>query len=268
MLLRVVQRFRRSNSARLAARGGLLARGFLYLVLAYLATMVAAGSGDTQANANGALTTVAARPAGWVALAGAAFGFAAFGVMRLAAAYGDRTVGVPRRLTTAGQAIFYLAMSALTVAFLVGDRGAGSTRQSDSTAVLLVSSPVGRLLMAAIGMVVVCVCLWQLRLAVRGGYADSLDTERMGRRMRAAAGVVGRVGIVARAAAVLPVGALLMLAAWWARPGTARDLDQLLDSLVHHPVGHPLVWLVAGGFAVFALYSLVEVRYRQVQAGN
>jgi hypothetical protein len=64
------------------------------------------------------------------------------------------------------------------------------------------------------------------------------------------------------------VGALLALTGWQARPGTARDLDQLLDSLVQDPVGHVLVWAVAAGFLVFALYSLIEVRYRRVHAGD
>jgi hypothetical protein len=188
----------------LAARGGLLARGLLYLLLAYLAASLAAGWGNKPANANGALTTVAAQPAGWAALAGAAVGFGAFGLMRLAGAYGDRTVGRLRRLSTAGQAVCYLAMSAVTVSFLVGDRGAGSTRQSDSTAVLLASSTGGRLLMAAVGLFVVCVCGWQLRLAWQGGYAVSLDTAGMSEKAQVAAEVVGRVGIIARAAAVLP----------------------------------------------------------------
>ncbi len=268
MLLRAVQRFRRNDLARLAARSGLLARGVLYLLLAYLAAALAAGWGRTEANANGALTTVAAQPAGRAALAGAAAGFVAFAAMRLAGAYGDRTVGRWRRLTTAGQATFYLAMAAGTVAFLVGDRGAGSTRQSDSTAMLLVSSTAGRLLMATAGLVVVAVSCWQVRLAVQGGYADSLRLGGLGERSRRWADGVGRVGIVARAGAVLPVGALLVLAAWQARPGAARDLDQLLGALVRDPLGHVLVWLVAAGFLVFAAYSFLEVRFRQVHAGD
>jgi hypothetical protein len=268
VLRRVVNRFRRNDVARFAARGGLLARGFLYLILGYLAAALAAGLGRRPANAHGALTTVAAQPAGWVALAGAAVGFAAFGVMRLAGAYGDRTVGRLRRLTTAGQAAFYLAMSAVTLVFLAGDRRTGSSRQSHSTAARLVVSTSGRLLLAAAGVVVVCVCLWQLRLAVQGGYADSLKTHRLGPRGQRVVDVVGRVGIVARAAVVLPLGGLLVLAAWQARPGAARDLDELLDGLVHHPVGHVLVWFVAAGFVVFATYTFVEVRYREVHAGD
>ena len=39
-------------------------------------------------------------------------------------------------------------------------------------------------------------------------------------------------------------------------------------ALAQHPVGHPLVWAVAVGFAVFAVYSLLEVPYRQVHAGD
>ena len=270
MLLRVAQRLRRSRSARLVARGGLLARGVLYLLLAYLAAAIAAGwgGGDTEANANGALTTVASQPAGWWALAGAAVGFAGFALIRLAGAYADQTVGRLRRLTTAGQALFYLAMSAATVAFLVGDGATGSSQQSDSTAMTLVASTGGRILMAAAGVAVVCVCLWQLRLAAQGGFTDSLRTSAMGERTRTAAHAVGRIGIVARAAAVVPVGGLLVLAAVQARAGASRDLDQLVDGLAHHPVGRPLVWVMAAGFVVFALYSLVEVRYREVHAGD
>ena len=104
---------------------------------------------------------------------------------------------------------------------------------------LLVGSTGGRLLMAVGGLVVISVCLGQLRLAVQGGFADSLRTAALGDRIRSAA-----------------------------RPGTSRDLDQLLDDLVRHPVGHALVWAMAVGFVVFALYSFLEVRYREVHAGD
>lgn len=253
----------------MAARGGLAARGGFYLLLSYLAAGVAAGRGrDSQANAHGALETVAARPGGSLALAAAALGFAAFGLVRLAAAYADRTVGGWRRLTTAGQAGFYLVMALGTVAFLIGDQTTGSVQQQDSTAVALVSSDPGRLVMAGAGLTVVGVCLWQLRLAVQGGFADSLTIDHLSRRTRRVLHGIGRIGIVARAAAVLPIGGLFVLAAVRAEPGAARDLDQLLDLLARDPVGRVLVWVTAAGFLVFGLYSLVEVRYRAVHAGN
>lgn len=272
VLTRTAERWRHSSAARLAARGGLLSRAVLYLVLAYLAGAVAWGRGSgrsgTQANANGALTEVAAQPAGRLVLGLAGLGFLSFGLMRLAGAYGDTSVRGLRRITTAGQAVFYLGMGFATAAFLAGDSGTGSSQQQDSTAMLLVSSPAGRVLLLAAGATVVIVCLWQLRLAVQGGFADSLPLPGAGGLLHATARTIARVGIVARALAVLPLGALMIVAAVRSQAGTARDLDQLLDALNRDPVGHVLVWLVAAGFFVFALYSLVETRYREVHAGN
>jgi hypothetical protein len=270
VLLKAAQRLRVSRTARVAARGGLVARAGFYLLLGYLAAGIALGWGrsSTPANAHGALTTVAGQPGGRLALAGAAVGFAAFALVRLAGAYADRRVGRWRRVSTAGQAVVYLAMSGGVVAFLVGDRSTGSARQQDSTAAQLVSSTPGRLVMAVAGIVVVAVCVWQLRLAVQGGYADSLSTHEMSERARAVWHWVARVGIVARAAAVMPVGGLLVLAAVRAKPGESRDLDQLLDALARDPVGRPLVFVAAVGFAVFAVYTVVEVRYRRVEAGD
>jgi hypothetical protein len=132
----------------------------------------------------------------------------------------------------------------------------------------LVSSTGGRLLMAAVGIAIVCVCLWQIRMAVQGGFADSLSTEHLDGRAEGAAKVVGSVGIAARAASVLPIGGLMVLAAAQARPKESRDLDQLLQTLVKQPLGHVLVWVVTLGFLVFAAYSFLEVRYREVHAGD
>jgi len=261
---------RSSQALRGAARVGLLARGVLYLLLAYLAAAVAGGWGreGPQANANGALSTVAASPLGLVALVGAAGGFAAFGLVRLAAAYGDGQVGLARRWTTAGQAVFYLGMAGITVSYVLGRSSTGSSQQGDSTVIVLVSSSPGRVGLALVGAVVVGVCLWQVRLAVQGGFTDSLRTGEMRDDVLAATRVAGGVGILARAAAVLPIGALMVVAAVEARPGVAKDLDELLMALAAQPVGQVLVWAVAVGFFVFSLYSFLEVPYRRVHAGN
>lgn len=132
----------------------------------------------------------------------------------------------------------------------------------------LVSSTAGRAGLAVAGATVVVVCLWQVRLAVQGGFTDSLRTREMRDDVLAATRVAGGVGILARAAAVLPIGALMAVAAVEARPGAAKDLDELLMALARQPVGHVLVWAVAAGFLVFSLYSFLEVRYRRVHAGN
>lgn len=269
MLRRAAQRVRRSRAARVAARLGLFARGVFYLVLAYLAAAVAGGWGGAgPVNAHGALTAVGSTPVGLLALVAAAVGFAAFGVVRLAGAYADRRVAGLRRLTTAGQALVYLAMGVATTSFLLGRRSTGSSRQEDSTAAVLASSLPGRVVLAVVGAVVVGVCVWQLVLVARGGYADSLRTWRLPERARRPADAVGRAGIAARAVAVLPAGALLVMAAVQRRPSDAKDLDQILEALVHRPYGDVAVWCLAGGLALFAAYSFLEVPLRRVEAGD
>lgn len=261
---------RASRAARVAARLGLVARGGFYLLLAYLAAAVAAGWGRRTgpANAHGALTTVSAAPLGVVALVAAAVGFAGFGLIRLAGAYADRRVGRWRRVTTAGQAVAYLAMAAGTATFLLGRTSTGSSRQESSTTAALVSTGPGRVVLAVAGLVVVGICVWQLVLAVRGGFADSLRTAQLSAAARRWATVVGRFGIVARAAAVLPVGALLVVAAVERQPTRAKDFNELLDALVRTPPGVVVAWCLVAGLLGFALYSFLEVPLRRVEAGD
>jgi hypothetical protein len=267
---RTLQRVRSSDLLKNIARLGLVARGCFYLLLAYLAAAVAVGWGQDarQANAHGALTTVAEKPFGLVALVLAAAGFLGFGVARLAGALGDRSIGRLRRLSTAGQGAFYLLMAATTASFLVGRRSTGSSGQQRGTVIAVLSSPGGRVVLATTGIAVVAICTWQVRLAVQGGYADSLRTHEMGRRTRRAARVLGPVGIIARALAVVPIGALLVAAALTDQARRAKDLDQLLLLLRQTTAGRGVVWVVAAGFAVFAAYSLLEARYRSADSGD
>jgi hypothetical protein len=242
----------------------------LYLLLAYLAAALAGGWGlhGKQVNGNGALRAVAGTPLGLVALCGAAVGFAAFGLVRLAGAYGDRSIGRGRRLTTAGQALFYLGLAAVTAAFILGRRSTGSEQQQQSTTMRVLSAPGGRLALAAAGLIALGVCAWQIWIGVRGGFADSLRTRDMGGRTRRVTHWAGTVGIVARAAAVAPLAVLLVVAAARGRPRTAKGLDDLLMDLDRSGSGRALVWLVALGFLVFSLYSFLEARYREVHAGD
>jgi hypothetical protein len=264
------QRLRRSRALKISARFGMVARGVLYLLLAYLAAALAAGWGlhDRQVNGNGALRAVAATPLGLIALTGAALGFAAFGLVRLAGAYGDHAIGRARRLTTAGQAIFYLAMAVVTTSFILGRRSTGSEQQQDSTTARVLSEPGGRIALALVGVVALAVCAWQVWIGLRGGFTDSLRTRDMGRRTHRVTRWVGRVGIVARAAAVAPLAVLLVVAALSAKPGDAKGLDELLMTLNNSAGGRVVVWLVAAGFLVFAVYSFLESRYRDVHAGD
>ena len=259
------------TAVRGVARLGLVARAGFYLLLAGLAVNllvgVGQGQGGGQANANGALTQVAHAPIGFGLLAGAALGFAVFGVVRIAGSIRDHRHGRLRRVSTSGQGVLYLGMAAATTSFLFGSRGTGSEQQQRSTAAKVIELPFGRALLAVVGLVVLAMCAWQVLVAVQGHFADSLKHEEMSERARQVTQVTARIGIPARALAVAPVGLFLLVAAVRADPEQAKGLDALLLEASRNPVGRILVVLAAAGFAVFAVYSLLEARYRRVSSG-
>ncbi|HYJ75353.1 MAG TPA: DUF1206 domain-containing protein [Kineosporiaceae bacterium] len=256
---------------RLAARLGLVARALFYLLLAGLALQLALGTGaagrSTQANANGAFSQVARAPLGLVLLAGAAAGFAAFAGVRLYGAIRDRRHGGWRRLSTAGQGLIYLGMASVTLSFVLGRRAAGSEEQQRSTVARVIGLPFGRLLLVAAGLVVLAMCVWQLLVAARGDFAESLREHAMHPLVHRLTLLTARVGIPARGLAIAPVGVFLVVAGVRSDPREAKGLDALLIESCGTVTGRTLVVLAAAGFAVFAVYSLLEARYRQVASG-
>jgi hypothetical protein len=259
----------RDNAAlKLTARAGLVGRGVFYVLLAGLAAGLLVGPRPSrQVNANGALTQIAAHPLGLVLLVGAALGFAAFGILRLAGAATDDRVGRWRRLSTAGQGLLYLGLAATTASFVLGRQTTGSEQQQRRAVGDALQLPGGRLVVAAAGVALLAACAWQLIVAVKGHFADTLHTEQMTAPVRWWTHVLARVGIPARAVAVLPVGVLLLVAGVRSDPGEAKGLDGLLAEVAMTGWGKALVALVAAGFLVFAAYSFLEARYRQISAG-
>lgn len=266
---RGLRRLRDSRLLRSTARAGLVGRGVLYLVLSGLALNVylGAAAADGSADTNGALRAVGQTPLGAVLLVAAAIGFAGYGAARLVGAATDGRQGRLRRLSTAGQGAAYLAGALVTASFLLGQEQAASEKQREQTAGLVLGLPGGQVLVVAAGVVMLAVCAWQVIVAARGHFGDTLESEQMSRPVHALVWLVARIGIAARALAYAPVGAFFILAGTRSDPDQATSLDTVLLELTRSGWGRGFVLLVAAGFAVFAVYSLLEARYRQVASG-
>lgn len=258
---------RRATAA--AARVGLVGRSVFYCMLVYLAAQLATDGGSgRQANAHGALSTIASHPGGLAAIAVTAAGFLAFGIARIWGAIRDDQPTVWRRVTTFLQGAFYLALTWLPASYALGRRASGSEQQQHRTASGILSLPAGRELLFALGLVVVGVCVNQIRTGVDQDYADGIDTTQAPRWIDALVRLSGTVGIPARAAVFAPVGIFFMIAAVQSDARHADGLDAELAALARHTWGVALLALVAAGLAVFAVYSFLEARYRAVTNGE
>src|SRR4051794_36620486 len=254
-----------SRGFRVVARVGLIARAAFYLLLAGLAVDVAVtrGHGGRQANAHGALSVVAVDPVGLLAVLLTAVGFLVLGVARIVGALRDEELPGWRRTTTALQGAFYIALTWVPLSFALGRRSTGSEQSQHAETARVLGWPGGRVLVVAVGLVVVVVCAWQIRTAWTRDFTDGMGMPKRSPHVRRLITVVGVIGIVARALVFVPVGLFLVVAGIQADPGHANGLDETLASLARQPWGPAALAVVALGLVTFAAYSLLEARYRR-----
>ena len=268
LLRRASEAVRSSRTATVLAAAGLIARAGFYLLLAYLVVRVMLTNGGPPANAAGALETVASTPLGLIPVGLAAVGFFVFGLSRLLGAFRDRSASVPSRVTTALQGLFSLALTEVPASYVLGSRSTGTELQQRMTTGGLLNLPAGRLILIAVGLIFIGTCVWQVTTAVRTRFTDSLR----GTPSRPGCGCLsgsrdGSGSKRVRWCSCRWVCSSLSprCAATQAR---RRDSNGALSTLAQNAWGRVLLGDVAAGFTVSATYSLLEARYRDVDAGD
>jgi hypothetical protein len=250
----------------LAGRAGLAGRTGFYVILTGITIRIATlgGRRSPQADAHGALALVSRPLIGRIAIGMVAAGFVMFGVGRLVGAVSDSEVSTVKRVLTALQGLFYLALAYIPCAFLAGKGATGSQQQQQKTTAQILSLPGGRWILIAVGVILIVVCAQQIRGALQRDFADGLDMQGSPRWIRSLAMKAGVVGIVSRALVFLPTGIFLIISAAEENPGRSYGTDAELLALSGYAWGIAVLALVATGLAVFTVFSAIETRYRQV----
>ena len=252
-------------------RVGLIATGVLYSLLALLALRVAieGGPSSPQPDTNGALRLVAEQPLGEVLLALLMLGFAAHALWRLAEALqdrdheGDAPKGLAKRLGYAALAVWYAALAALTAWVLLGNAPDTSGKPQETTRGVF-GWPLGRELVAAVGVGLIAAAVASVVFADRGRHLAKLHTERMSPQAVRTADLAGKAGYASRAVVFALIGGFLVEAAWTYDPNEARGVDGALLRLAHAPLGPVLLATIALGFGCYGVWSLMQARYRSV----
>src|SRR5258708_36336265 len=124
-------------TAPVVARAGLTARGIIYVLIGWVAILVALGHGSHEADQQGALQWLAGQPYGKVSLWVLGIGFAAYALWRLSeAAYGvaGEGNGAGPRLKSLARAVIYAGFAYLTFQVISGTQGSQARKQQDFTA--------------------------------------------------------------------------------------------------------------------------------------
>jgi len=263
---RTARRASDSPAAHLLARAGLTARGVIYILVGWVALLVALGHSSQEADQQGALHLLAGKSYGLVSLWLLGIGFAAYALWRLSeAAFGvtGEPPGAGPRLKSAARAVIYSGLAYLTFTVIFGTERSQSRQQQDMTATAM-QHPAGRWLVGLAGLIIVICGLVLVLEGARRKFMKYLRTAQMSARMRRVVELFGMTGTIARGLVVALAGVLVIDAAITHRASQSGGIDKALLTLRAQPFGEFLMMLAALGLVIFGVYGLCEARWRKV----
>jgi len=255
-----------SPAARLLARAGLTARGIIYILIGWVAVLVALGRSSHEADQEGALQLLAGKPYGAVSLWLLGIGFAAYALWRLSeAAFGvtGAANGPGPRLKSLGRAVVYAGFAYLTFTVIAG-RARSQSREQQGVTAKVMQHPGGQWLVGAAGLIVVIIGAVLAVEGIRRTFMKYLRSWEMGSRTRRVIELLGVVGTIARGVVFALAGVLVIDAAVTHRPSKSGGIDKALLTLRNQPFGEVLLLLAALGLLIFGVYGLCEARWRKV----
>jgi hypothetical protein len=253
------------------ARAGLVAKGLTFGIVAIIALKVAiAGNGKIE-DRPGALHDLAGNAFGKILLAALAVGLAGYALWRFVLAFLGRKLetgereGVLKRIGLVTRGGLYAWLAYLCANLVVDeDSSTGGGKKEDDATARVLDLPLGRWLVAAAGLAVLSAGAYNVYRGFSQKFRKDLKEEQMGGEERRWYTALAVIGHNARGVVFLLAGFFLVRAAWQYDPKEAIGLDGALAKLAHQPYGHFLLGLTAAGLLAYALFCLVQARYRKV----
>lgn len=243
------------------ARGGFAASGLIHVIIGWIAARVALGGGG-EADQAGALSSVRSAPAGSVLLWVCVVGFAMLSLWCVVSTITGNGAGKSRWSSAARAAVFGV-LTVTTFGFANGGGGSSGEQRTDDITATLMALPAGRVLVAAVGAVIVGVGVYHVYKGLSLQFLEDLRPLGDGVAERAVR-VAGTLGYPAKGVALTIVGVLFAVAAVQADPDEAGGMDAALKTLAGQPFGQTLLAAVAVGLVLYGIYSFGRARYARM----
>jgi Domain of Unknown Function (DUF1206) len=262
-------------------RAGWAAKGVVYIVAGVLAgTVLFASLGwstpaTQEASPTGAIKTIAGSPGGslllWV-FGAAMLLYAAWRVVSALMPGGHDTEGTLKRIGYVVSAIIYTTFALTAFALARSTPSArnsgannGNAKVTNLTARLMGHGG-GRLLIGAVGLIVIGAGLYRFVKGLRQDVEDELDLAGMSPERIRWTRRLGAVGEVGRGVAIGLIGFFLLRAAITVNPQEATGLDGALRRLTTDWWGLLVVGAVAIGLIAYGLFCLATFTRRRLQS--
>ena len=252
------------------ARWGLVSKGSLYLLVGVIAAEVSIGGGERLRDRGGALATLTDSWYGKLLVLAVAVGLAGYAAWRFAEGVlgrpleGGKKEGWLKRFGYFARALWYLGLFAIALSALYGANESGGSREEDRFTARVLEWPLGRWIVAAIGLGILGAGVFNVWRAVTRSFRKKLKLRKMSEVEEKAFTVLGVVGHLARGVVFGLIGFFLVRAAWQYDPEEAVGLDGALAEILRQDYGDTLLGIVATGLIAFGVYCYAEARYREV----
>jgi len=260
-------------------RAGWFAKGVVYVVAGVLALLIvakssgfstAATTGTGEASPTGALKTIAETSSGPILLALLVVGLLLYAAWRVVSALLPGRLdakSTAKRIGFAVSAVMYVTFA--VTAFSLARGGSTSSANGNST-VSKTSGGVmqhtgGRVLIGAVGVIVIAVGLYRVVKGLRRDVDDELDLSAMPAARRRRIERLGGVGEVGRGVGIGLIGYFLLDSALTYDPQEATGLDGALRTLVTKTGGQFVVLVVAVGFISYGLFCVATFTHRRLE---
>jgi hypothetical protein len=258
------------------ARIGLVAKGVSYGILGVLAIEVALGTGGKTTSRTGALAALAQHPLGKILLIVLAIGFASYALWRVIQAFAERAddpdaEGEAKKWGTRagylGRAAIYAGLAYACIKILTGSHEESQNSEARQRTAQILDWPAGRWIVAAGGLVIIGVGLWNLYRGVTQKFEEKWRGG-MGRSAKKWGAWIGTAGHIARAVVFVLIGLFITKSAIDYDPKEAIGLDGALQKLAEQTYGSWLLAITAAGLIAYGVFCLFDAWYRDVSANQ
>ena len=260
-------------------RAGWFAKGVVYLIAGLLALLIAAkASGwskaasapNQEASPTGAIKTVAHSTGGSLLLWLLAVGMLLYAAWRVVAALlpgGHDAKAWAKRIGYVVSAVIYttFAFTAIALARSRSANANGNTKVTSASGGIMQHTG-GRVLIGAVGVIVVAVGLYRIGKGAKRDVTDELDLAGLSGSRRAWTERIGAIGEIGRGLGIGLIGFFLLRAAITYDPNQATGLDGALRRLATQSWGLIVVIVIAIGFAAYGVFCITTFTHRKLQA--
>jgi hypothetical protein len=252
------------------ARVGFAAKAVLYGIVGALALRAATSAGGQATGRDGAFSTLVRQEWGPIVLVVMALGLFGYAAWRIAEAIldperkGRDAKGIALRVSYAARGLFHAALGVQAVRLASG-MGGSNDQNAESLTARALDAPMGPWLVIGAGLAFVGYGLYQLYRAWKAKLSRQLDLSRLSQEAGAGVIKVCRLGIGARGVVFAVIGGFLIRAGLDRNANRAADTGEALSAIGRQPFGPWLLALVAVGLIAYAVYEVVQARYRVIR---